>query len=255
MISNTLLVDNPFDVNHVPIRKSELQKTSVVSPTTASEASKAERQDSGLLVFGLSLLSLLLIAIVASVKRSLFSKIFRSFTNDNLLKLTQREENNGLNGGFILLYIIYAINASAFIYLLLKESSISFSASWFWVLISVAGIYIIRHIAMFFLGMIFPVQRESSQYSFLIAVVNILLGLVLLPFNLLIAYGPDFISVSSIYILLGIVAFLFIIRMVKGILLGIINYGTNVFHFFLYLCTFEIAPALLVFRFFSNMAA
>jgi hypothetical protein len=247
------LIDNPFDVDHVPVRKSELRKTSVVSTRTDTDVTTPEKQGTGLVIFGLSLLSLLLIAIVATVKRSIFAKVFKSFTNDNLLKLTQREENNGLNGGFLLLYIVYAVNAATFIYLLIKESSFSSAPSWLLVLLAVVVIYLIRHIAMFLLGVIFPVQREASQYSFLIAVVNILLGLLLLPFNLLIAYAPDFISVSSVYIILGVIAFLFIIRMVKGFLLGLINYGTNLFHFFLYLCTFEIAPALLIFRFFSNM--
>ncbi|NNF36211.1 MAG: DUF4271 domain-containing protein [Saprospiraceae bacterium] len=250
---NIALIENPFDVDHVPVRKSELRKTSVVSPRMDTDVSAPDKQGSGLVIFGLSLLSLLLIAVVATVKRNIFSKVFKSFTNDNLLKLTQREENNGLNGGFLLLYIVFAINGATFIYLLIKGSSFSSAPSWLLVLLAVVVIYLIRHIAMFFLGVIFPVQREASQYSFLIAVVNILLGLLLLPFNLLIAYAPDFISVSSVYIILGVIAFLFIIRMIKGFLLGLINYGTNVFHFFLYLCTFEIAPALLIFRFFSNM--
>lgn len=247
--------ENPFDVDHVPLRKSELRKISVLSTRTIPDITSPEKQGAGLIIFGLSFLSLLLIAIVATVKRSIFAKIFKSFTNDNLLKLTQREEHNGLNGGFLLLYIVYAINAATFIYLLIRDFSPSSSPNWLLVLMAVVVIYLVRHIAMFFLGIIYPVQRESSQYSFLIAVVNILLGLLLLPFNLLIAYAPEFVSVSSIYIILGVIAFLFIIRMIKGFLLGLINYGTNLFHFFLYLCTFEIAPALLIFRFFSNMAA
>lgn len=247
---------NPFDVNHVPIRKSELQKTSVIQPSrTTTSKLPSEAGGSSLIVFGMAMLSLLLIAIVANVKRSLFSKIFKSFTNDNMLKLTQREENNGLNAGFLILYIVFALNVASLIYLLIGQNQGLRTGYWLIFFLVVVGIYLLRHISMFILGFIFPIDKETSQYSFLIAVVNILLGLILIPINLIIAYAPESLAVAMTYIVIGILGFAYIIRSSKGMLLGLLNYGTHLFHFFLYLCTFEIVPVLLIYRVFTNMSA
>ena len=245
---------NPFEVNHVPIRKSELQKTSVITPNRQIKSENKSSGSSDLLVFGISILSLLLLAIIANVKRSLFTKIFRSFTNDNMLKLTQREENNGLNAGFLILYIIYALNAASLIFLLLGQNRDYSNNIWLFLFLVVIGIYLVRHISMFLIGLIFPIKKETVQYSFLIAVVNILLGIVLIPINLIIAYAPDSLAVAMIYSVIGILGFAFIVRSVKGLLIGLVNYGTHIFHFFLYLCTFEIVPVLLIYRVFSNIS-
>jgi hypothetical protein len=254
--------ENPFDVDHVPIRRSELQTKSVIKKDLDPVPERDGQQKvpvpakgNGLLVFGVALFSLLLLSIVASVKRSIFSKIFKSFTNDNMLKLTQREEHNGINAGFLILYIVFALNAATLIYLLIQHFSGTAQNIWLVLFLGVAIVYLIRHISMYMLGFIFPVGRESSQYSFLISVVNILLGILFIPLNLIIAYAPDSMSVAFTFIAIGIIAFAYIIRAMKGFLLGLINYGAYGFHFFLYLCTFEIAPCLMIYRVFSNIGS
>lgn len=258
------LGSNPFEVDHVPIRKSELKEKSVVAPTTTNVESKNVKSDkvstpspgtksSGLLVFIIAIISLILLAIVASTRRSIFNKLVRSFTNDNVLKLTQREENGGMNGAFMILYLIFLLNLSSLIYLITSNYSSVSTSIWFYVFLGVIAVYIIRHVSLFLFSIIFPVEREVRQFSFMIGVFNILLGLILIPINMIIAYAPDSLGVASLYIGLGIVGFVFVVRALRGFLLGLVNYGNNVFHFFLYLCTFEIVPILLIIRFISNL--
>ncbi len=258
------LGNNPFEVDHVPLRKSELKEKSVLVPS-ASEVNpenNAENmvstpantsQRSGLLVFVLSIISLILLAVVASTRRSIFNKLVRSFTNDNVLKLTQREENGGKNGAFIILYIIFFLSLSSLAYLITNNYSRVSTLIWMYIFLGIIAIYVIRHVALYLFSVIFPVEREVRQFSFMIGVFNILLGLVLIPINLIIAYAPDSLGVAALYIAFGIAGFILVIRTLRGFLIGLVNYGSNVFHFFLYLCTFELVPILLIIRFISNL--
>lgn len=254
VIARELANNNPFEVDHVPYRKSELKETSVVESRKSDSSDKPVEAPGNLIIFIISIVSLILIAIVANTRRSLFSKLLKSFSNDNILKLTQREENGGLNGAFIILYIVFFINAASLAYLFLSSREISVNNIWIILLVGIFGVYLIRHLFLYLFSVIFPVTREVRQFSFLIAVFNLLMGLVLIPLNLIIAYAPDAMSVATLYMALGVVAFVYIIRCLRGMLIGILNFGDHLFHFFLYLCTFEIVPILLVFRLFKDLS-
>ena len=259
---------NPFDVDHVPIRRSQLREKSafeqkqsagkqrVKSPKAATNIIPLEQQSSNsLLTFIVAIISLVLIAIVANTRRSLFGKISKSFLNDNLMKLTQREENGGLNGAFVILYVIFALNMATFCYLVVKNFNGGKSLPWLYFLLGVVGIYLIRHSLMKILGLTFPVERESSQYNFMIAIFNVIVGMVLIPLNLIIAYATDSLSVAAIYGGLGIVAFIYIVRYMKGFLIGMMSISRSLFHFLLYLCTFEIVPVLLFYKIITSFGS
>ena len=253
-VARELAINNPFEVDHVPYRKSELKETSVVESRKSNSNNKPAEAPGNLIVFIISIVSLVLIAIVANTRRSLFSKLLKSFSNDNILKMTQREEAGGLNGAFIILYVVFFINAASLAYLFLSSREILMNNIWLVLLTGIFGVYLVRHLFLYLFSVIFPVTREVRQYSFLIAVFNLLLGLILIPLNLIIAYAPDALSVATLYMAFGILAFVYIIRCLRGMLLGILNFGDHLFHFFLYLCTFEIVPILLVFRLFKDLS-
>lgn len=252
------LEENPFDVDHVPVRKSNLKEESALK-TKKRRSKSALYQNTeksyGLLVFLVSIASLLLIAIVANTRRSIFIKIFKSFYNDNYLKLTQREENGGLNGAYIILYLIFFLNAGIFIYLITKFFLPESNPSWLLCILFVSGLYLGRHLLLFLFSEIFPVGREVKQYNFIIATFNLLLGLILVPLNLVIAYTSASIATVAVYAMLSIIAFFFFIRYSKGFLLGLIASGGALFNFLLYLCTFEIVPVLILIKLVQNLGS
>ena len=106
--------------------------------------------------------------------------------------------------------------------------------------------YFIKHAVLRAIGFIFPVQKEISYYSFTIIAFNIFLGIALLPINSLISFSND--KVANICLYLGVIFFLLLycIRQLRGMFLAA-NYLTfQKFHFFVYLCTVEIAPILIL---------
>lgn len=248
---------NPFEVSHVPYRKSELKgqtKASQAKERSTSLIAQNAGQSSNTFLFWFTLFSLLLLAIVMNVQRSAVGRIFRSISNENILKLSKREEKNGTTGHFLMLYVIYFINMATLVYLVLDRYS-NISGMYYWSLIlgALVLIYLVRHTAMSALGYIFAISKDTSLYSFTILSFNLALGLILIPINLIIAYSPDNISSAFIYIALGIAILLLVIRVFRGVLLAANYIGNNLFQFFIYLCGFEIAPVLVLLTIAKNI--
>lgn len=247
------LSDNPFEVSHIPLRRSEL-KEQAVSTTVDPKNGKTRfvvktESTSNTFIFWLVLFTLLLLAIVVNVQRNAISKVVKSITNENVLKLSKREENGGLTGHYIMLYVVFFINLTSFIYLIAKfYSGLDGFKNWLIVFAAVTCIYLIRHISMTFLGQIFNISRDSSLYSFTIMTFNIFLGLALIPINLVVAFSPTEIGKVVMYVGIGLIVILLVIRLLRGLLIGVRFIGEHIFQFFLYLCTFEIAPILILLR-------
>jgi len=251
--SNTDLIrENPFEVSHVPYRRSELKKQAkrplaVTTPNKRSVVNSGSTSNT--FIFWLILFSLLLLAMVVNVQRSAIPKIAKSITNENILKLTKREENGGLSGHYITLYVIFFINLATFLYLLINKN-ISFYgfSNWLYIVGLIAGVYLLRHICMSLLGNIFNISKDSTLYSFTIMTFNIFLGLALIPVNLVVAFSPTEIGKVALYIGIGLIIILLLIRYIRGLLIGVRFLGDHIFQFFLYLCVFEIAPILILMR-------
>lgn len=247
--------DNPFEVSHIPYRRSELKEqasksTAVTSSNNSNIRSIVNvKSTSNTFIFWLVLFTLLLLAIVVNVQRSALSKVAKSITNENVLKLSKREENGGLSGHYIMMYVMFFINLTCFLYLVAKSfNGLDGFSNWLLVFGGVVVTYMIRHISMSFIGNIFDVSKDSTLYSFTIMTFNIFLGLVLIPVNLVVAFSPPEISSLAMYLGIGLILILLLIRWVRGLLIGVRFIGEHLFQFFLYLCTFEIAPILILLR-------
>jgi hypothetical protein len=232
---------NPFDVNHIPLKKKS------VSNNPLQDLSKINVKVSDKFMDVLIFIPLALLAIVITVKANLISYLTRSVFNINMMKLTKREESNNSNL-LILLYLIFFINASIFIYLIQKHlTSQEGLKIWAMCLGALMAIYLIRHIMMLLLGGIFPVKNEVSFYNYVIIVFNILFGIIIFPINIISIYLPEYTKIA-IYIGLGLFIIFYIIRSLRGISASLFSIGQGILPFFIYLCTFEIAPILLIIR-------
>jgi len=202
---------------------------------------KAENTFSLNFIFWIIITSLLILAVVINLKRKSFLNLYRSITNDNYLKLLQREENNGFTFFFLLLYIIFLLNAALYIYqLLINKFDTGGYKLYLSLIAAVFGIYLIRYIGLFILQITFPLEKEARQFNFTITMFNIIVGLLLIPVNILIAYAPF--GSTIIYSGLGIIAIFYLLRQLRGLFIAARTKGLSYFHFFIYLCSFEVAP-------------
>jgi hypothetical protein len=92
----------------------------------------------------------------------------------------------------------------------------------------------------------FPVDKEAHLYSFVTMLINILLGVVLTPVNLIVAFAPEPFPQILIWIGLAAILLFYLFRQLKGLFISGRFLAQYQFHFFLYLCTIEIAPLLII---------
>jgi len=214
---------NPFEVSHIPLRKSKLKNEAdafSVKNTTLKTIDTG-RSQSYTFIFWLVLVSTFIIAFVINTKRTVIPSMAKSLTNTNILTYNKREQSGGFSGHYLLLYIVYFINAAIFIYLLLdKYESLGIKAVFLYCFLGVLSIYLLKHLLLYIIGSVFPIEKEVGVYNFSIQVHNNLLGLALIPLNLIIAYGPLSLSKAFLYFGIFVVVILYILRSLRGILVA-----------------------------------
>ena len=275
-IADTIAVDtieavskNPFEIRSADELRSIQEEQNIsevnnISESTEVENNKPTIEDAPVrtankknnstftnFIFWILMISLFILAIVINLKRKTFMNLYRAITNDNYLKLLQREENNGLSFFFILLYVIFFLNASLFLYQTQLDSlNIYGMKPYFMVMLFLIGIYSMRYICMSLLHIVFPLEKEAKQFNFTVIMFNIIIGLLFIPLNVIIAYTG--IPGTAIWLGYAFIVFFYLLRQLRGLFIAARTRGINYFHFFIYLCAFEVAPIIWIISIANN---
>lgn len=233
---------NPFEVDHLPLRKSTLSKKAEDLQSISESTKKSTR-----FLFFFLLLGCALLAIVLNSSRKSLTLISKSLVNENMLKLFHREENIKPSASLYLLYLIFSINLSVFIYLIsLRNNGPSGIITYLIILGVVILIYVFRHAGLSLLGKIFPVSKNTDLYSFTIMIFNHFIGLFLIPVNFLLAFGPEYFLPSIQLFALITIGIIIILRIIRGFFIVSEYLGDRIFQIIIYLCAFEIAPVVIL---------
>lgn len=204
------------------------------------------------LIFSTFIILTLFLTVVISFNRTIVNKVMRSILNDNYLNLLYREQKGKWSMQFVFLYIFFIANLALFLFLLVEIWDYEKITANLLYLCGIIGlIYFCRHLSLSIIGSTFPIDKETGQFNFTIMLFNIFLGLVLLPINLFVAFAPLSIANTFLYIGLGIIVLFYLLRQLRGIFIGARFILHNKFHFLLYLCTVEIAPVAVLYKFFQ----
>jgi hypothetical protein len=115
-------------------------------------------------------------------------------------------------------------------------------------IILIACIYFMKFIFLNIVGWIFGISNVTDTYIFIVFLINKMIGIFLLPVIAMLAFpSPRLLPVTLMvsYILVGGMLFYRFIISYRPVRSEI---KVNRFHFFLYLCAFEIAPLLLIYK-------
>ena len=239
---------NPFDVDHQPLRK--MPATSKNKIQKSDTDFKGKNSGSNTFLFWILLLVTALLAIVINVRFSFIRLVFRSLINMNLFKLLHREEGGHITVTGIFLYIIFIVNVAITGYLLLKhKTQLHGLQGWMVIAGAISTFYLVKHVFILTLGSVFSIEKSTSLYNFSIFSYHVFLGIILLPVNLTAAFAPGVISVFFINLALLLIAIVLILKVARGLLISLEFWGDRFFQFFMYLCTFEILPVLIVVKF------
>jgi len=151
---------------------------------------------------------------------------------------------------YLILYAFSLILIGTFLFVVLTHYKIAFFSAPILNLLGCVGgvfaIFIIKHVALQILGSIFPISKEIEQYSFTIIIFGIIIGFFLLPAILLISYAPPNLTTTVIYGTFIAIGMVYLYRILRSLFIGLKYISLHKFHFFVYLCTIEIAPLLVL---------
>jgi hypothetical protein len=244
---------SPFDlVPHRPPGASRVLSENATEPFRPFSVMPRGGGLSNGMLFGVLMAMFMVLTLSVAANRGAVGKAWRGFLNDNALALAQREAT-GLVGStpYYLLYLNFLLNAGLFIFLVTRFFKKETFNNLPFLLVCVLGgaaLFLFKHLIISFLRYLFPIQAEMARYNFLMVIFNCVLGLFLVPFNFLIAFGGGGGEYQGLFVFwtLGLVAIFYAYRSLRAFNVGSKFLGTDLFHFLLYLCTVEIAPVLLL---------
>ncbi len=181
-----------------------------------------------------------------------FNDMFRVFFRTSLRVNQIREQlvQSGLQS--LLFNMLFAIVAGAYVYLLIRYFNVSVQLPEVFIpLITaavVAVLYIAKYLFLEFSGWLFSIKNAAGTYSFIVFLINKIIGILLLPFLFVIAFANRELAGIAITISLVIVGGLFLYRFLRAYSPVQSDVKVGRFHFFLFFLAFEVAPLMVIYK-------
>ncbi len=198
---------------------------------------------------------LLFVAFILSIVQMLFPKylknIFDIFFQPSFRQRQTREQLTQEYFAILLLNVLFVLSTSIFI-TLISNNKIQTNKQ-FWQFLSLAFItlsiiYITKYSFTKFVGWVFHQKEVAESYNFLVFLINKIIGVVLTPLIFLISYSSTELKQFSITISFILIGILLLYRFNKTVnsLRRLLKISS--FHFFIYFCSVEILPMLILFK-------
>ena len=181
-----------------------------------------------------------------------FFDLFRVFFRTTLKQKQVREQLLQSTLPSILMNGFFVLTAGMYINFLLVYFKFSLAEN-FWLqylycVLSLCCIYLVKFIGLKISGWLFNIREATESYIFIVFIVNKIMGILLLPFLVFLAFTTEnFYQAVLVLSWIG-VGLLYCYRF-------FLTYGTvrneiklNPFHFILYLAAFELIPLLLIYK-------
>ena len=152
----------------------------------------------------------------------------------------------------LLLNILFVLTTGLYVCFIIRYYHFATETE-FWLLfvyciMIICSIYIAHFCVLKLCGWIFNIKRAADNYIFMIFLVNKIAGFSLLPFLILISFSDPITAEIAITVSMVMIAILFIYRFTACYAIVRSEIKLSLFHYFIYLCAFEIAPLLLIYK-------
>ena len=199
---------------------------------------------------------LLALVIFLSFLRFFFSRyffnLFRVFFNTSLRQGQLTDQLLQAKQASMFFNILFFFTTGVYIYfLLLHFNWITEKNNLVVMLIcslAVAVIYFLKYINMKFTGWLTGHSTAANTYLFIIFLINKILGILLIPVVIVIAFSPDYLKKAAIVVSLLMVGVMFLLRFLRSFSLLHSQIKVSRFHFFLYIIGIEALPVLLIYK-------
>jgi hypothetical protein len=180
-----------------------------------------------------------------------FTDIFRLFFQPTFRQKQTREQL--LQGSFpsMLLNLFFVLSCGTYISFLLVHYHMVDENFWWLFLYSTIALIVLyagKFILLTLAGWVFDVKEATETYLFAVYLINKILGVVLVPFILIIAFSRYQVTEVAITVSLLIISALFIYRYIVSFAPVRREVSVSPLHFLFYVCAFEITPLLLIYK-------
>ena len=181
-----------------------------------------------------------------------FNDLFRLFFRTTIKQRQIKEQLVQTPLPSLLLNGFFVMSAGLYITFLLGYYQLNPTGS-FWLLLlyccaGLSAVYFIKFAGLKLSGWLFNMEEAANSYIFIVFVVNKMLGILLLPFLVMIAFTVGGLFTVGLALSWCLVGGLLLYRFILTYAAIRNQVKLNPFHFFLYLCAFELAPLLLIYK-------
>jgi hypothetical protein len=180
-----------------------------------------------------------------------FNNIFRLFFQPSFRQKQTREQLLQSNLPSLLMNLFFILSGGIYLALLVDYYNLLEVSFWLIFLYSTMLLLILyagKYLFISFAGWVFNVKEASETYMFVVYLINKILGVVLIPFTLLIAFSHASIIPVAITLSVLLIAVLFIYRYVVSYAPVRKEVKVSPLHFVFYVLAFEITPLLLIYK-------
>jgi hypothetical protein len=201
-------------------------------------------------IWGIFLLNLLLFTWGRLFYRKRIAMIFKAFFARRLMNQLVREGDLFNERIAISLSLIFITSVSLFIYSGFGVAGVTFIryeglVLFGEILAGTIGFFGLKLLFIRLIGHVFKNYNQSHEYLTTEFLFYLVLGMLITPLMLLICYTK---TVYIYYFVAFFVAFWFLYKFLRGFSIGLSHSKFSILYLFLYLCTLEILPALVLIK-------
>jgi hypothetical protein len=194
---------------------------------------------------------LFLYGFIIQIAPQYIGKLFSQFSQSSLRMMQNREQllQNSLaslimNIGFVMSFSLMATLIIFNAHLL----PINFWEGFMYMCLFFLGLYLGKFVCLTIAGYIFNTVELVQAYIFVVFMINKVLGILLIPFIGILAFARPVLHPFAIWGAGFLVALLILYRYLFSLTSVRNKLHVSSFHFFLYLCAFEIIPLLILYK-------
>jgi hypothetical protein len=192
-----------------------------------------------------------LLGLIKLVFPKYFSNMFGLFFQTTLRSKQTREQLLQNTFASLLMNILFITCGGIYIALIVQLKGWVSVDFWWLILYSaiILGIiYSIKFAFLHFAGWVFNTKEAASTYIFIVFLSNKIITIVLLPFLLVLAFTGGLFAEIALTISLFVVMVMLLYRYLVSLSSVRSDLSINPLHFFLYLCSIEILPLLIIYK-------
>ncbi len=255
LIADTVVQDSVVfelsSTNKIPIRKAVKQKITTKEPSKITFEPTLKYINNSTWPSIILTITLLLLAFTKAFGTNRIRQIYKSLFSYYSANEVVREEKVFFHQVNFSLFLVYLLTISLLLYF--TATTINPNNSYSFLYPSIFGLvtlaYLIKFLFNSILAYLFDCAQHIPSYTYNVLLYNYLLGVILIP-SLALIYFSDFSNTVILnMVILPLICIVLLIRFIRFFAIGISN-NFSYLYIFLYICTLEILPLVVLGKFF-----